>query len=185
MRRAECGVQGVAGERRRAGGVLPADACAGCNRMRVAVRVGRFEPVETRGLQHRAHQSRVHAHGVHVTVRAGFARVGETVHRRAQELRGHRHANLDGESHGQAAGVRTGTRGALPMGKVGGVRRGGDQQRERAPRPQGRVHHASVRNHRWRRADVDAAGQSTSEGVGRVGHGDSVMNMNARTRIRY
>ena len=110
---------------------------------------------------------------------------GETVHRRAQELRGHRHANLDGESHGQAAGVRPCTHGALPMGKVGGVRRGGDQQRERAPRPQGRVHHASVRNHRWRRADVDAAGQSPSGGVGRVGHGDSVMNMNARTRIRY
>mmetsp|Transcript_490 Transcript_490/g.1826 ORF Transcript_490/g.1826 Transcript_490/m.1826 type:complete len:242 (+) Transcript_490:215-940(+) len=82
VRRARSGVSRVARQRRRPGGILPSNARAERLRVRVAVRLGRFQPMEARGLQHRADQSGVHAHGVHVAVQRGPAAVGEEVHRR-------------------------------------------------------------------------------------------------------
>ena len=90
--------------------------------VRVAVRLGRFQPMEARRLQHRADQPGVHAHGVHVAVQRGPAAVGST----STSIRTARDIAMQILTAKIAAPKRPRADDALPLGEAGRIRRGGE-----------------------------------------------------------
>ena len=73
-------------------GFTPPSASLGREKVQARVRVGRRLVTPRRRVQRRAHQSRVHAHGISPIVRRSPSRGGAAVRGRAKKLRGHRHA---------------------------------------------------------------------------------------------